>query len=188
MPCNLTQGFELDCKDGVGGVKEVLFAALSDVVAADIAFDVTTDEIEALPTMTIYRYELDKNLSSYTDTATYDEGGSYHFVQELSLVIKNLTAAKRLEIMEKVGRNRVVAFIRHNSPSSTPAKIIALGLQNGLDLTAGEAASGVTLGDLQGYNLTFSGDEPESAPFLEAYTSVPFDNFGTVTVSPAYAT
>lgn len=188
MSCNLSTGFELDCKDGVGGIKEVLFAALSDVVEADISYDTTTDEIEALPTMTIYRYVLDRELSSYTDTGTYDIGGSYHFVQELSLVIKNLTSAKRLEIMEKVGRNRVVAFIRHNGKAGSSDKIVALGLQNGLDLTSGQAGSGTALADLEGYTLTFSGDEPSSAPFLEAYTSVPFDNFGTVTVSPAYAT
>jgi hypothetical protein len=189
MACNLSQGFELGCKQDSGGLKEVFLVELSEVIAADITYDATTDEIEALPTMTVYRYVLDKNLSSYTDTLTYEEGGSVHFVQALSLVIKNLTPAKRKEIMEKVGRNRVVAFVRRNESVNTGSKqLIALGLQNGLDITSGESGSGTTLGDMSGYTLTFSGDEPESAPFLDAYTSNPFDNFGTVTVDPAYAT
>lgn len=188
MACNLSTGFELDCKDGVGGVREMFLVALSDVIPADVSFDATTDEIEALPTFTAYRYELDKELSSFTDTLTYDVGGMVHFVQEATIVLKGLTSAKRKELLN-VGRNRVVVFLRLiSNNSSTPDKIVCLGLQRGLEITSGEAASGTASGDLQGYTLTFSGDEPESAPFLEVYTTNPFDNFAGVTVSPAYAT
>jgi len=186
--CALSQGFELDCKDAVGGLKEVFFVSLADMIAADITYDNTTDEIEALPTITVYRYELDKNLSNFTETLTYEEGGSIHFTQELVLQIKNQTAEKRIELFQKIGRNRVVAFVRANSAPQTPGRIIVLGLQNGLDITSGENVSGTTLGDMSGYNITFTGDEAEAAPYLEDYTTNPFDNFGTVTVSPAYAT
>lgn len=189
MACNLTQGFQLGCKADSGGIKEVFLVALEDMIPGDITYDTSTDEIEALPTMTVYRYELDKNLSSFTDVLTYEEGGSVHFVQTANIVMKNLTSAKRKEIFELVGRNRVVMFIRRNeSVNSGSNQLICLGIQNGLDLTNGEAGSGTTLGDMSGYTLTFSGDEPESAPFLEAYTTNPFDNFATVTVDPAYAT
>ncbi len=188
MACNLTTGFELDCKDGVGGVKEVFLVALDDVIAADISFDTSTDEIETLPAMTIYRYELDKNLSSFTDTLTYEDGGMVHFVQEVTVVLKGLTSAKRQELNKLVGRNRVVLFARLISGLSEADKILAFGLQEGLDITSNESSSGVAKGDLQGYTITFSGDEPESAPFLEPYTSLPFYNFGGVTVSPAYPT
>ena len=65
---------------------------------------------------------------------------------------------------------------------------MAFGLQRGMDVTSNEASSGTSTGDLQGYTITFTGDEPESAPFLDAYTTNPFDNFAGITVSPAYAT
>ena len=71
MACNLSTGFELECKDGVGGIQEIFLVALSDMIPADISFDATTDEIDGLPTATVYRYQLDKNLSSFTDTLTY---------------------------------------------------------------------------------------------------------------------
>jgi hypothetical protein len=189
MACNLTTGFELGCKTDSGGLKEIFLVPLSDVIPGDVTYDGTTLEIDALPTMTVYRYELDKNLSSYTDVLTYEDAGSVHFVQTANIVIKNLTSAKRKEIFEAVGRNRVVMFVRRNeSVNGGSNQLIALGLQNGLDITNGESGSGTALGDMSGYTITFTGDEPESAPFLEAYTTNPFDNFGTVTVDPAYAT
>lgn len=187
--CNLTTGFGLDCKTGIGGIYEVFFVPLSDIPSADISYDATTDVIDGLPSFTAYRYSLSKNLSTFSDTLAYEEGGSVHFQQALNLIIKNMTPSKRKELNENVGRNTVVAFVRLNEHPITGSKqLIALGLYNGLDVTSNAASPGTTLGDMSGYTFAATGDEPISAPFLEAWTNNPFDNFAGVTVDPPYAT
>jgi hypothetical protein len=182
MACNLSAGHELGCKEDVGGLRELFLVALSDIRAGTVTYDVSTDEIDALPTATVYRYELDKHLSNYDEVPTYEDGGMLHFVQTLTVIIKGQTSALRKEL-ENVMRNRVVAFTRDNND-----KLKCFGIVDGLDVTGSSISSGTAKGDLYGYTLTFTGDEKDPAPFLEAFTTNPFDNFGTITVTPAYAT
>jgi hypothetical protein len=53
-------------------------------------------------------------------------------------------------------------------------------------LSTGQAAAGQARGDFNGYEITMTADEPLPAEKLENFTSVPFDNFADITVSPAY--
>jgi hypothetical protein len=61
-----------------------------------------------------------------------------------------------------------------------------VGRTDGAFLTAGTYQSGKAKGDLNGYTLTLTAEEPDQPFFLEAYTSTPFDNFVSITVDPAY--
>ena len=63
-----------------------------------------------------------------------------------------------------------------------------LGLVNGVDVTAGTFETGNAMGDMSGYTLTFTAREPEMPKRLESYSTEPFDNFGGITVTPAYPT
>jgi hypothetical protein len=47
-----------------------------------------------------------------------------------------------------------------------------------MDLLTGTEASGTAAGDMNGYDYTFTGSEPQPMYFLEDYTSAPFDNSG----------
>ena len=50
-------------------------------------------------------------------------------------------------------------------------------------MTTGTEASGVAGGDMNGYDYTFTGQEPDPMFFVEDYTTDPFDNAGfTVTL------
>jgi hypothetical protein len=50
------------------------------------------------------------------------------------------------------------------------------------------AQSGTAKGDLNGYNISIVAEERYPAEKLEQFTDYPFDNFLTITVSPAYPT
>ena len=56
----------------------------------------------------------------------------------------------------------------------------------GGSLTAGTVQSGQQKADLMGYQVTVTAEELSPAVHLEPFTSVPFDNFAGITVSPAY--
>ena len=145
-----------------------------------VTYDVTTDEISGLPTVTIYRYSLDKHLSNVLENAVYEDGSMLHVTQVATVVMKGQSAAKRKEF-KAVTQNRCVVFFRDNNDV-----IKCYGIIDGMDVTNLEIASGTAKGDLYGYTFTFTGDEKHAAPYLEAYTADPFDNFVTITVSPAY--
>jgi hypothetical protein len=43
-------------------------------------------------------------------------------------------------------------------------------------------STGTAKGDLNGYTITFTAEEANKAYRLESYTSLPFDNYGGITV------
>ena len=51
-----------------------------------------------------------------------------------------------------------------------------MGLDNGCELSAGTNSSGAALGDMNGYDWTFEGQEPNPMQTVADYTTVPFDN------------
>jgi len=49
MACELTAGFALDCKEGVGGIKAIFLQQLVDFQSG-VTVDATSEEIDGLPT------------------------------------------------------------------------------------------------------------------------------------------
>lgn len=180
MACLLTQGFTTSCLDGVGGISEV-FVANWDNFDSGITTDPTTGEIDALPTATLYRYVGLKTSMSLDDTPKPSvENGTIFYEQKVAIRIGGLSSAKSKEITT-LAKAKLIIFVRTNKN-----QILCIGKQNGAFLTGGAGGAGKALGDFNGYELEFTAEEPTMALFTEAYTSVPFDNFAGITLSPAY--
>jgi hypothetical protein len=75
----------------------------------------------------------------------------------------------------------MIVFIRTNDD-----QILMVGSGEGSQLTAGTVQSGQQKADLMGYQVTTTAEELVPAIHLEPFTTVPFDNFAGITVSPAY--
>ena len=56
MACALTQGYTLDCKDSIGGLKEVYFAAVEDI-ASFTGSSGTLTAITMESAKTFFKYE-----------------------------------------------------------------------------------------------------------------------------------
>jgi hypothetical protein len=56
--------------------------------------------------------------------------------------------------------------------------LLALGLENGMELNAGTNATGAAFGDMNGYTWTFDGMERNPMLTVEDYTTNPLDNSG----------
>jgi hypothetical protein len=66
-------------------------------------------------------------------------------------------------------------------------QIMMIGRTDGAFLTAGTYQSGKAKGDLNGYQITLTAEEPNQPDFLQDYTTYPFDNFvPEITVNPTY--
>lgn len=156
MACVLTQGYTLDCKDSLGGIKAVFLIAHADVTAitqaSGIVSAITANDV-------FYKYELVKNTGAMTETITASvENGSVFYAQELSIVLNKLQANTRNEIL-LLAKNTLMIIAQDAND-----KYWLLGKTQGMDLTGGTATTGTAQGDRNGYTLTFTGGEKELAP------------------------
>lgn len=160
MPCVLTQGFTLDCRDSIGGVKAVWFIAHANVTTVTQASGVVTAITD---TSNWYKYNLIKNTASLTENVTGTvENGTVLYAPELNIIINKMQANTRNELL-LLAQNSLMAIVQDQNN-----KYWLIGLQNGVDLTTGSATTGVAGGDRNGYSLTFTGTEPAFAPEVQA--------------------
>jgi len=158
MACALTQGYTLDCRDSLGGIKAAWFISHANVTAVTEASGVVTAITKAAGKV-FYKYHLVRNTSSVTENITASvENGTVFYAQELSIILNKLQANTRNEILLLAQNSLMAVFQDAND------KYWLLGRVNGIDLTGGNGASGTTQGDRSGYTLTFSGGEKELAP------------------------
>jgi hypothetical protein len=188
MACELTTGFTLGCLEGIGGVKEVLITNYTDpTTGADfmsgVTFGGTDGEIDGLPTWTIYRYVPFRNSGSYIETVNKNlETGTLYFSQEVGWTFGKLNQEMRNEFLN-VAKAKMIVFVRTNDD-----QILLIGSTEGSQLTAGTVQSGQQKADLMGYQVTTVAENLTPAVHLEPFGAgqVPFENFPTITVSPAY--
>ena len=182
MACELTTGFTLGCLEGIGGVKEVLIANYADFETG-ITYGGTDGEVDGLPTATIYRYVPFRNSGSYIETVNKNlETGTLYFSQEVGWTFGKLNQDMRNEFLN-VAKAKMVVFVRTNDD-----QILLIGAGEGSQLTAGSVQSGQQKADLMGYQVTTVAENLTPAVHLEPFAAgdVPFSNFPTITVSPAY--
>lgn len=156
MPCLLTQGFPLDCRDAVGGVKAVRFASLAQWTA--LGATVASGEVTAFGSAStvFYKYEQLKETSFMSDNGTGSmQAGTYFYTPTLTVVLPKLSAAKAREI-KLLAQNRLVALVESNDGT-----IYVLGAGNGIEVVTATGASGTAFGDLNGYTIAFEGREKE---------------------------
>ena len=181
MACtNLTKGRGLDCNRIAGGVKFIYFSVYDEM--ASFAYDATNPlEIDTIDfnSNTIYRYTMPLGVSSVTDTIVGSrENGTIYYTPSINIILNRLTKEDQNEI-KLLGSTKVRIFAQLNQQLTNGHDvIIALGMENGLELNAGTMDSGVAFGDRNGYTLTFDGMEPKPFAMLEDYTTTPFDNSG----------
>jgi hypothetical protein len=176
MACELTAGFGLQCKDGIGGIKAIFIQQHEDFLTG-VTADASSEEIYGLPTKTIYQYTLPKHTGMFTEeVASNVENGTIFYTQTVTATFHKLSAPRRKQL-ELVAKNRLVVFVQDNNDN-----IWMVGRIDGAEVTAASTATGTAKGDLNGYTITFTAEEAHKAYRLESFTSVPFDNFAGITV------
>ena len=157
MPCALTQGYNLDCRDSIGGVKEVYFMELGNLSSYTEASGVVTAITKAAGKK-FYKYNLVKQTAMFEDTLTVsEENGTVFADQKLSIVLNKMQANTRNELL-LLAQNLLVCVVADRN-----GKYFILGLTNGLTITTAKGESGTKMGDRNGYTIEFVGAEPSLA-------------------------
>lgn len=154
MACALTQGFVLDCKESVGGIKSVRFVEFDNV--ASIAYAAGVATLTMVASKKFWKYAQVRETSSFTETITANvQNGTIFYQQELTAILNKLAAATRNEIL-LLAKNRLMAIVEDMN-----GNYWLLGAKNGLDITGGNSATGTASGDRNGYTLTFQAMEAD---------------------------
>ena len=159
MACLMTTGRKLACKDAVGGVQKVFFADYGTLGTATITAGIVT--AFSGTTYTLYQYDV-KSASGLEQTITSsDDNGTTFFAQSLTLVLTKLDAPTQAELAKLIA-TRPHVFVMDNN-----GNYLSVGMTRGTT-TNGTISTGVALGDLNGYSLTITAEEPMMAQFVTA--------------------
>ena len=153
MPCALTQGLNLDCRDGFGGVKRVLFMEHENVTS----YTLTSGVISAITKgsgKTFKEYKLIFETGDAKTSGTHDRTqGTSVYKQTVSFPINKMTTSVKNEI-QLLAQNRLLIIAEDQNGTYW-----LYGKDNGLMAVTTESMSGVALADRNGYMLTFEGNE-----------------------------
>jgi hypothetical protein len=168
MSCALTQGFNLDCREGVGGIKEVYIIETDNVSAVTETSGVVT-AITKGSGKRFWKYALVRETSNATETVNGSEAnGTLFYAQQVQLIINRRQASVRNEIM-LLAKNRLTIVVVENQVVSGTQQNRAwlYGRVNGLLLNGGSSETGTAWADRNGYTLPFTGNEVELAPEVQ---------------------
>ena len=159
--CNLTTNITLDCRDSVGGIKELKLRKHPSTL------DVVTTSANVVSTITTsgwYKYEFLPETANFTETETENaQNGTVFYDQVLNVMLSKLSTTKRNELRILAQSRLDVVVVDRNGVSWL------LGWNNGMT-KSGTAATGQAMGDMNGYTLVLTGKEED--PMLEVTSSI----------------
>lgn len=161
MSCALTQGYEIGCREGVGGIKEVYITELANVTAMTDTSGVITSLTKAVG-QRFWKYNLVRETSNATETINGNEqNGTIYYSQNVQMVLNKRQASVRNEVM-RLAKNNLIMIVVENS-----GRAFLYGKEHGLILAQGESGTGTAWADRNGYTLPFAGNEEELAPEVQ---------------------
>jgi hypothetical protein len=162
MPCALTQGYVLDCREGIGGLKEVYIIELLGVSSVVEASGIVTS-ITKTTGKRFWKYSLVRETSNTVETITGNEqNGTIFYDQTVNIVLNKRQASVRNEVMLLAKNFLMIVGVENNG------RAFLYGRRQGLQLLTGTAETGTAWGDRNGYTLPFNGKEEELAPEVSA--------------------
>jgi len=162
MSCDITSGFTLGCRDNTGGIKNlyILSGSITSVTdASEGLISGITGSGE------FFQYELFRQTSDFSEAiSATPENGTVFYEQSVNAVFFKLQSSTRNQVRVLAKNPDLKIIVETNNGSEDGVgKYWLLGEQNGVQLLSGTGATGTAFGDLNGYSLTFTGQEPEPA-------------------------
>lgn len=172
MACDIANGRTLECKESIGGIRNVYFA--NNGAGGSLTIDADGD-LTGLGTSSsdVYKYELIPQGSSFDEVVTVsEENGTVFYEQTLTLSLPNLTSAS-LKALKILGQGRFQVYVEDNNidEATGQGKVYLAGAFNGMTVTGGNVGRGQAFGDMNGYNLTLTGREQRAALLCTAGTT-----------------
>lgn len=163
MACALTSNVTIDCRDSIGGAKNIWILESSKVLA--VTGSNTTQVITGIQTsgsVAFWRYQFLPEKAGFTEAITVSDNGNVYYVPTVTMILNKLQAATSAEIRLLAANTNLKVAVQEAG-----GNVIFLGKQNGLSVAdGGSMGIGTAFGDLHGYNITLTGGEPDPAYFV----------------------
>lgn len=161
MSCFISSGLALGCSDGIGGIKKIYIVGGATGEVTGLTYNATgaITGATSVSGTSIYGFELKRNTSSLSQNVTKSfENGTIFFEQVLTAVFFKYDQDKRnqVKILSQNDAIQIIAIDQNDVQ-------YYLGQVNGMYLSGGSAATGTALGDRNGFELIFTGQEQEPA-------------------------
>jgi hypothetical protein len=155
MSCNIVQGYEIACRDSVGGIQEIYVAEFSNLQSYTASSGVIT-AITKVPGSKFYTFQLEKENATYTnDSVGSLENGTTFFNSSLVFTMKKMSASMK-NALKVLSQARLVVIVKDNN-----GVYFVMGLTRGVDALDIKMTSGKAFGDMNGATVTMSGKEPD---------------------------
>jgi hypothetical protein len=161
MPCEITAGYAIDCRDSIGGIDAIYLIENSALYDASGVSRVTyaSGVVTALGKDTgkkFYKFEVPRATAMASNNITAStENGTIFYTHMVSFPINSRSATTR-NIINTLAKNRVTIVTKNMDGSYN-----MFGQGFGLFLDTAEGGSGTALGDRSGYQLSFSSQEAD---------------------------
>ena len=160
--CDITSGFTLGCRDNTGGIANLYILSGSITSVTDISEGLIggiTGSGE------FFQFELFRQTSDFTEAITSTpENGTVFYQQDLNCVFFKLQSSTRNQVKVLAQNPNLKVIVETNNGTvDGVGRYWLLGEDRGMQLLSGTGATGTAFGDLNGYSLTFTGQEPNPA-------------------------
>jgi hypothetical protein len=164
--CDISSGHALGCRDNSGGIKAIYILSGSVAGITD-----TSNEISDISGSGVfYQFDLQRSTSDFSETINGStENGTVFYEATLNAVFAKMQTSLRNQV-KVLAQNPDLKIIAQTNNDDSGSKFIYMGRQNGALLNAGQSQSGTALGDLNGYTLTFTAQEPDPADIITGTT------------------
>jgi len=158
MACEVTAGRLEPCKT-VGGLKNIYIIPFESAAYAGITTDANGIITAFAPAMTAFKWEV-------RGANTFDETGESS--KENGTTFYTIAGAAQIKAQDGIAREELDAIakgLHFVMTEGYDGKYKIYGLEDGCEISI-STASGASMGDFNGYNLTVSGNSTELARFV----------------------
>ena len=154
MPCLITEGITLDCRQGAGGIKKLYLTEFANVSSVTSSSGSVT-AITMASGKKFWTVEVELEDAQFDENATVSiENGTTFYEQTLTFSVYKMTAKNR-NIVRLLTQNRLMVIVQDADDVYHLS-----GETRAMHLTAGTSSTGKAMGDKNGYSLTLTGKEP----------------------------
>lgn len=179
MACAITSGYEIECRESVGGVETVYLIENSALYDASGNSRITSASgtVTALTKDTgkrFWKIEVPRATASTSNGITSSqENGTFFYTHQVVFPINQRNATIR-NLVNTIAKNRCTFVVKEGDGTFK-----LFGAEFGLSLDNSEGGSGTALADRNGYMLTFSSQEREDFLVVPANIAATLETPGT---------
>lgn len=155
MSCIISQNFDLDCADSIGGIAEFYVIENSSLGTVTETSGVVT-AIATVASKKFQRYRLRDETGSMQSPLNHNEQNGTNFYEHtLAFNLSQLETQKRNELMI-VDRVNISVIVKDENE-----RYWLMGKSKGMYPSAGDAGTGTAKGDLNGFSRTYMAREKD---------------------------